>query len=303
MSRAAGSNGWALGGALTGHVLLGFVWLVVYFGAVFLTSSYTGWADLVFLLGGFCWLVALPIMVIGWRSGSHWYWGVPVAWVTVFAIAAVVVVAESVKSSELRPVGATATFGESADCLVRYGKNLAGLGEWRLNNDNVADCFPMQTAAKKRALIACFNTYERNHTDHKGWPEDNMEGCTWAGLTTAPAPHVVSVTFGKVVAVPDPPRAGKRFDLTVAVKRTDSAEKVANTGFDDTTPFLGFAITMDGEDIDNLVDEVIDPPFSGRLHVRFTVPRMAEGKRLAITLTIAADSPTATKVVTFTVSP
>jgi len=91
MSRAAGPS-WALAGVLTGHFLLGLAWLVVYLGTVFLTSSYTGWADLVLLLGGLCWLVALPLIVSGLRSGSHWYWGVPVAWVTVFAIATVLVV-------------------------------------------------------------------------------------------------------------------------------------------------------------------------------------------------------------------
>ena len=99
MSRAAGPNGWALGGVLTGHFLLGFAWLVVYLSAVFLTSSETGAVDLVLLLGGFCWLVALPIIVMGWRSGSYWYWGVPVAWATVFAIAAVVVVGQSVSEA------------------------------------------------------------------------------------------------------------------------------------------------------------------------------------------------------------
>src|SRR5205823_10278091 len=79
--------------------LLGFVWLVVFVGTIFLTSSETGGVDLVLLLGGFCWLVALPIIVMGWRSGSYWYWGVPVAWVTVFAIAAVVVVGRSVREA------------------------------------------------------------------------------------------------------------------------------------------------------------------------------------------------------------
>jgi hypothetical protein len=203
-------------------------------------------------------------------------------------------------SLELHPVGATATFKESADCLVRYVNNNNG---WVLNKYSVDFCFPTQTQAKRRALIACFNTYERSHPEHTGWPEDNMRGCRWSGLTAAPARHVVRVTFGKVVAVPATPRGGKRFDLTVAVKRTDSAERVANTGFDDTVPQLGFGITMDGEDIDSVVDEVLDPPFGGRLHVRFTVPKTAEGKRLAITLTIAADSPIATKVMTFTVAP
>ena len=99
MSRATGPNRLALAGVLTGHVLIGFAWLLFFIGAVFFTSSETGWADLVLLFAGFCWLGALPIIGKGWQSGSHWYWGVPVAWVTVFAIAAVVVVGQSVREA------------------------------------------------------------------------------------------------------------------------------------------------------------------------------------------------------------
>src|SRR5881296_3399760 len=99
MSRAAGPTRWALGGVLTGHFLLGFVWLVVLVGAVFFTSSETGWVDLVLLLGALCWLAALALIGIGWRSGAHWYWGVPVAWVIVFSIAAVVAVTDAVNSA------------------------------------------------------------------------------------------------------------------------------------------------------------------------------------------------------------
>ena len=64
MSRAAGPNRWALGGVLTGHFLLGFVWLVVLVGAVFFTSSETGWVDLVLLLGALCWLAALALITM-----------------------------------------------------------------------------------------------------------------------------------------------------------------------------------------------------------------------------------------------
>jgi hypothetical protein len=110
-------------------------------------------------------------------------------------------------------VGATATFGESADCLFRYGNAFAGRDQGvRLDNDKVASCFPKQTAAKKKALIACFNTYERNHPNHPGWPEENMRRCTWDGLTAVPAPF----GFGKAVAVPAVPRAGRRFVLKSA---------------------------------------------------------------------------------------
>lgn len=101
MSGAGSPNGWALAGVLTGHVLLGFAWLVVFLSAVFLTSSYTGWADLSLVLG----CVSFPVIVMGWQSGSHWYWGVPVAWVTVFAIAALLSVAESVGESSAADAG------------------------------------------------------------------------------------------------------------------------------------------------------------------------------------------------------
>jgi len=88
----AGPRGWGLAVVLTGHVLLGFVWLVVYLTAVFLTSSETGAVDLVLVLGGLCWLVALPVIVMRWQSGSRRYWAVPAAWIVVFGIAGFVVV-------------------------------------------------------------------------------------------------------------------------------------------------------------------------------------------------------------------
>ncbi len=89
----------ALADVLSAHFLFGFVWLVVYVGAVFLTSSETGWADLVFLLGALCWLGATALIVVGWQSASHWYWGVPVAWAAVFSIAAIVAVTDTVNSA------------------------------------------------------------------------------------------------------------------------------------------------------------------------------------------------------------
>jgi hypothetical protein len=202
------------------------------------------------------------------------------------------------KSSELRPVGATATFGESADCLVRYGSNFIGS---ELDSDRVDFCFPTQTAEKKAALIACFNAYERNHPDGKGWPEDNMRGCSWDGLTAVPAPHVVSLTFGKVVAVPAEPRAGKHFLLTVGVTRNDSAAKTGQSPIE-KEPTTVAHVTINGGDEDTDPEADVQWGFlDGKFFVRFTVPKAAEGKRLTIKMTIAADSPTATKVVTFTV--
>ena len=75
-----------------------------------------------------------------------------------------------------------ATFAESADCLLRYANPMAGREfSVKLDNDRVAHCFPRQTTKKKKTLIVCFNTYERNHPDHVGWPEDNLRGCPWDG--------------------------------------------------------------------------------------------------------------------------
>jgi hypothetical protein len=297
MSRAAGPNRWAIAGVLIGHFLLGFVWLVVYLGAVFLTSSETGWVDLVLLLGGFCWLGAAALIVMGWQSGSYWYWGIPVAWATVFVIAAVVVVEAATNSFELRPVGATATLAESADCLVRYEHNFKG---WSLDKDNVDFCFPTQTGAKKKALIGCFNKYERNHPDHKGWPENNMQGCMWDGLTATTAPRVVRLVFGKAVAEPAVPHAGKDFVLTVGVTRSDSGAKIARPEIE-TEPKLDVAVTIDGPSNNGL--SYMTYFEDGRIHVLFTTPKAAKGRRLTIKMTIAADSPTATKIVTFPVAP
>jgi hypothetical protein len=42
--------------------------------------------------------------------------------------------------------------------------------------------------------------------------------------------------------------------------------------------------------------------FDDRIHVSLTLPATAEGKRLAIKMTIATDTLTAAKIVTFTVA-
>jgi hypothetical protein len=210
-------------------------------------------------------------------------------------------------------VGARATFEESVDCL-RYWRDLEGR---RLNNYTVAECFPTQAAAKKKALIACFNKYERNHADHEGWPEDNMRGCTWDGLTAVPVQNVASLAFGKVVAVPAAPRAGKRLVLRVGLTRSDSAEKVNQREVDeDDNPALDVAVTIDGENVAiETVEECSSCRLSGdreseywfqegEIWVKLSVPETAEGKRLAINMTAALyDTPTVTKVVTFTVGP
>jgi hypothetical protein len=71
---------------------------------------------------------------------------------------------------KVKPVGAHATFQESADCLMeyRYYRAKRDLGP-RLDSGKVAFCFPPQTAARKQALIACFNENHRTHPENAGW--------------------------------------------------------------------------------------------------------------------------------------
>jgi len=202
-------------------------------------------------------------------------------------------------SFELHPVGATATFSESADCLVRYSNNYKG---WKLDETGVDFCFATQTPAKTRVLIACFNKYEEDHPGHQGWPEDNMRGCRWDGLTAVPAPHVVSLVFGNVVAVPAGPRAGERFVLTVGVTRSDSNAKPGDTTIE-TEPTLDVGVTLDGEAV--VTTPLTDFEYGffpdGKIHVTLTVPKAAEGKRLTIKMTIEADTAAATMIESFTV--
>jgi hypothetical protein len=259
--------------------------------------------------GAATWLVAALLIAWLWLSGrSPWFWGVPVVWwfPSFLLMIAVVYGWNSDLQSPRAAVYATATFEESADCL-HYWHGSEG---WGLGDFNVAHCFPTQTAAKKEALIVCFNKYERNHPDHNGWPEDNMRGCTWDGLTAVPAHNVASLAFGNVVAVPATPRAGKLFVLRVGVTRSDSAAKVVHTALIDSWPVVNVAVKIDGEKV--AIKSVGAPDVTGseywffdsKIRMKFTVPKTGEGKRLAIKMTAAqSDTPTATKVVTFTVGP
>lgn len=221
-----------------------------------------------------------------------------------------------------QPVGARATFEESADCLDGYELWIAPTSQPRgLDNGKVAACFPTQTAAKRKALIACFNKYERSHPDHEGWPEDNMRGCTWDGVVAVPVQNVASLAFGNAVAVPAAPRAGEPFALQVRVTRSDSAAKRVHTALIDSWPVVDVKVTVDGE---NVALESVGVPcpscaigcecsrvttpeywFSdSELQMKFVVPETAEGKRLAIRMTAEqADTPTATKVATYAVGP
>ena len=78
-----------------------------------------------------------------------------------------------------------------------------------------------------------------------------MRGCTWDGLTTVPARNVASLTFGKVVAVPAAPHAGKPFLLNAGVTRSDSAAKIEQRHEGDLeNPYLAAtAVTVNGENV------------------------------------------------------
>jgi hypothetical protein len=246
--------------------------------------------------------------------------GVPLAFVLALGLMAGFPFALS--EDRAQPVGARATFDESADCLDGYELWIAPTDQPRtLGIAKVAACFPTQSAAKERALIACFNEYERNHPDHDGWPEDNMRRCAWDGMVAVPVRNVTTLVFGKVVANPAEPRAGEPLFLRVRVVREDSAAKRVRSPLVDFHPVVEVAVTIDGESvpIESVgvpcvrcavgcgCERVTNPEhwFSGSsIGMKLTVPEAAEGKRLAITLTAElGETATATKLVTFTVGP
>lgn len=246
--------------------------------------------------------------------------GLPLAFVLALGLMAGFPFALSEDRAE--PVGARATFDESADCVDGYELWIAPTDEPRtLDIAKVAACFPVQPAAKERALIACFNEYERIHPDHDGWPEDNMRGCTWDGLVAVPVRNVTTLVFGKVVAKPAAPRAGEPLFLRVRVVREDSAAKRVRSPLIDFHPVVDVAVTVDGE---NLPIKSVGVPcvscavgcgcervttpehwFSGSsIGMKLTVPETAGGKHLAIRMTAElGETATATKLATFTVVP
>jgi hypothetical protein len=201
-------------------------------------------------------------------------------------------------------VGATATFEESAKCLYRYGNALAGRDQGtRLDNGKVAACFPPQTEKSKAALISCFNTYERTHPGHDfslhgSWPEDDMRGCTWDGRPAVPA-HPFA--FGRVVAVPPVPRAGKPFLLKVGVSGSDSSADEVSTAL--RSGALDVLVTTGGEHSPS-VDIFLEFNRDGTIHMECTVPKNTGGAPLRIELVTATGKETlARKIVTFRIKP
>jgi hypothetical protein len=213
---------------------------------------------------------------------------------------------------KLEPVGARATFEESVDCLIQYpAERLPLEGFYGLDSKMVAFCFPPQTAAKKKALIACFNRYERI-VRSSDWPKENMRACRWDGLPAVSTPFA----FGKVEAVPAVPRAGKRFVLKVGMTSGGSAFRLRTTA--PPPPLVGGAHPEQPWDIFEAVSvevwidddkQVYEPlndwdwevPADGKLHVSFMVPKRAAGTRLTIQVFLKPDAPGSTKLVAYTV--
>ena len=203
-------------------------------------------------------------------------------------------------SVRLHTVGDSATFEESAECLYLYSNDLAGRPySLRLDGSRVEACFPPQTAAKTKALITCFNTYEREHRGHFDHPGGNLRACAWEGVTASRG--IATVIFGKVVAVPAVPRAGRRVVLELETRAAD-AEIIHEAVASDT---LEVDLRIDG-------DESTDPTFprqaygldaDGKFRVNTVVPAKAAGKRVTLTMTTAPDTPSAvTTVATFTIA-
>jgi hypothetical protein len=208
----------------------------------------------------------------------------------------------------IESVAARATFTESADCL-RYWRDVEGR---TLNDSNVADCFPTQPAARKQALIACFNDYEHDNPGHDRWPEANMHGCTWDGLVDVPVRNVARLKFEQVVARPAVPRPGLPLLISVGLTRHDSAAKVEESVPEN--PALDVSVTVGGEpvEIGSVEDCSVcrlsgDPEAEhwfddreGEVQVRFPVPDDAVGKRLTIRMEARMpDTPPATKAVSY----
>jgi hypothetical protein len=190
------------------------------------------------------------------------------------------------QSDKLQTVGDSATLEETVDCLERYANPSAGRPiSAKLDRDRVEACFPPQTAAKTRALIACYNA--------RG---GDLLACPWDGMT-ASGP-LASVRLGGVVAVPAPPRAGRRVVLEIGTRSVD-AEIIQEAFASDA---LGAELLVQGGTASDV--EFLDVAFSfdvdGKLRVSAVVPRTAAGKRMTLNVTTAPEVPPI--VATFTIA-
>jgi hypothetical protein len=124
-------------------------------------------------------------------------------------------------------------------------------------------------------------------------PADNTLVLT-ANTPTVPAPAPPAVVkpkpvFGKALAQPARPLAGKRFTFTLAVKRSDTG-----------VPLKTGKMVCDPSVAGKLLKHV-ESFHAGRVRVSFVLPKTAKGKLLKIKLTIVSGGQAATKVVSYKV--
>ena len=98
-----------------------------------------------------------------------------------------------------------------------------------------------------------------------------------------PKPAVVKPVFGKPLAQPLKPVAGKQFRLTVAVKRSD-------TGAPLTAGRLVVGSTVAGKKVKNIASFK-----AGKAKVAVLLPKKAKGKLLRLTLRVTASGKTAAR--------
>jgi len=197
--------------------------------------------------------------------------------------------------NKLKPVGPRATFGESVDCLIQYEAERNPEGFDSLDSKMVTFCFPPQTAAKRKALIACFNRFERIVDSHE-WPKDNLRACRWDGPPAVSTPFAI----GNVEAVPAVPRVGKRFVLKVGMTSSDPAFPRQPADIFEAVK-VNVWIDDDKQVFEYLNDWDWEVPADGKLHVSFMVPKTAAGTRLAIKVFLKPNAPGSTKLVAYTV--
>ena len=100
---------------------------------------------------------------------------------------------------------------------------------------------------------------------------------------------VVKPVFGKVVAQPAIPAAGKRFLYELQVKRSDNGAPLM-------TGRVTFAPTVAGRPITHTASFK-----AGRASVSFVVPKKTKGKLLKIKMTVVSGSQSAAKTVSYKV--
>jgi hypothetical protein len=101
-------------------------------------------------------------------------------------------------------------------------------------------------------------------------------------------PAAVKPVFGKAVAQPRRPLAGKRFTLTLPVKRSDSGAPLTAAARIVCTPSIAGTVVKHSESFQ-----------AGKARLSLVVPKTAKGKQLTITIKISSGNQTASKTTTY----